>query len=80
MPTQPPSPHGIRNRPNGAPAYYQGRPATFWITLMSPQADGAALAHPRAAAPPVRIPRPRRPQAGETVPPAPRLSAVRWAL
>jgi hypothetical protein len=21
------------NRPNGAPAYYLGRPASFWITL-----------------------------------------------
>jgi hypothetical protein len=23
-------------RPNGAPAYYQGRPATLWITAMGP--------------------------------------------
>jgi hypothetical protein len=22
-----------RNRPNAAPAYYLGRPASFWITL-----------------------------------------------
>jgi hypothetical protein len=25
------------SRPNSAPAYYQGRPACFWITAMSPR-------------------------------------------
>jgi hypothetical protein len=80
MLTQPPWQGGTCARPKSAPAYYQGRPAAFWITLMSPQADRAAAAHARAARPSIPIPRPRQPQAGETVPPAPRLSAVRWAL
>ena len=25
--------HPRRNRPNSAPAYYLGRPASFWITV-----------------------------------------------
>ena len=27
----------VISRPNSAPAYYQGRPACFWITAMSPR-------------------------------------------
>jgi hypothetical protein len=77
MLTQPLSPRGTCARPNSAPAYYQGRPATFWITRMSAHGDRAA-AHAQAAGPESLIPRQRQPQAGETVPPAPRLSAVRW--
>jgi hypothetical protein len=26
----------LRSRPNGAPAYYQGRPASLWIRVMKP--------------------------------------------
>jgi hypothetical protein len=27
----------LRSRPNGAPAYYQGRPASLWINAMRPR-------------------------------------------
>jgi hypothetical protein len=27
-------------RPNSAPAYYQGRPASFWINVMKPRRRG----------------------------------------
>jgi hypothetical protein len=32
------------SRPHGAPAYYQGRPASLWIKVMKPR-------HPKAAEP-----------------------------
>jgi hypothetical protein len=31
------------SRPNTAPAYYQGRPASLWINAMKPRRRGAAL-------------------------------------
>jgi hypothetical protein len=36
--------HAIR-RPNTAPAYYMGRPASVWITAMSPRRRGTASTH-----------------------------------
>lgn len=80
MLSQPLSARAMHARPNCAPPYYQGRPAALWITVMSPQTKRTAVGHARAARPPAPVPRPRRPQAGETVPPAPRLSAVSRAL
>jgi len=35
----PVSTHPRRNRPNSAPAYYLGRPASFWITLTSRRSE-----------------------------------------
>lgn len=78
MLTQSPPLREMRARPNGVPAYYQGRPAAFWITIMSRQTRRAAAGHAATTRPSVPIPRPRRPQAGATVPPAPRLSAAHW--
>jgi hypothetical protein len=37
-------------RPNGAPAYYQGRPAARWITAMSPRGRPTASRYPTQAA------------------------------
>lgn len=42
-------------RPNGAPAYYQGRPAKFWITIMSPQTKRTAAGGVAATRPSVPI-------------------------
>jgi hypothetical protein len=39
------------SRPNGAPAYYLGRPARLWITVMSPPSSRAASTHPLDTAP-----------------------------
>jgi hypothetical protein len=64
-------------RPNGAPAYYQGRPATFWIAVMSPRTKRTAVGRARTRHP-VPVPPPRPPQASETIPPTLRLSAVYW--
>jgi hypothetical protein len=38
-----------RSRPNGAPAYYLGRPAWRWITATSPRHARTALTHPTQA-------------------------------
>jgi hypothetical protein len=35
---QPPKPGSAHARPNGAPAYYLGRPASLWIGVTSPRA------------------------------------------
>jgi hypothetical protein len=78
MLTQPLLPPAMHARPNYAPAYYQGRPATFWIAVMSPQARRTAAGHAQATRHPAPVPGPRPPQVGETIPPAPRLSAVHW--
>lgn len=38
------------SRPNSAPAYYLGRPARLWITVMNPRCGGASVMnHPAAA-------------------------------
>lgn len=78
MLTQPLSRRDMPARPNYAPAYYLGRPAAFWITVMSPSAKRAAVGRAPAARHLVLVPRPALPQAGETIPPTPRLSAVYW--
>jgi hypothetical protein len=80
MLTQSLSPRAICARPNGAPAYYLGRPATFWIAAMSPRPEHATAGHARTAGPPVSIPRPELPRVSVTVPPTPRLSAVHRPL
>jgi hypothetical protein len=36
-------------RPNSAPAYYLGRPASFWITALSPRRTGPASTHLKQA-------------------------------
>jgi hypothetical protein len=36
-------------RPNTAPAYYLGRPASFWITALSPRRTGPASTHLKQA-------------------------------
>jgi hypothetical protein len=33
------------SRPNCAPAYYQGRPASLWIHLMKPRRGRTAASH-----------------------------------
>ena len=71
-------PREMYARPNGAPSYYLGRPAAFWITVMSPRAKRTAGDPAQTTRHPVPVPRQRRPQAGEAMPPAPRLSAVYW--
>ncbi len=38
----PAGPKRRARRPNGAPAYYQGRPAALWITAMRPHRDPTA--------------------------------------
>ena len=78
MLTQSLLPRGMRARPNSAPAYYLGRPATFWIAVMGPRRRRTANGHARTTRHPVAVPRPRALQAGETIPPTPRLSAVYW--
>jgi hypothetical protein len=35
---RPPEPGSARARPNGAPAYYLGRPASLWISVTGPRA------------------------------------------
>ena len=76
MLTQPPPAPEMHARPNCAPPYYQGRPATLWITIMNPQTKRTAAGRARTTRHPAPVPRPRPPQAGVTIPPAPRLSAV----
>jgi hypothetical protein len=71
-------PREMYARPNGAPSYYLGRPAAFWIIVMSPRTKRAAADPAQTTRHPVPVPRQRRPQAGEAMPPAPRLSAVYW--
>ena len=78
MLTQPPPTREMPARPKAAPAYYLGRPAAFWITVMSPRTKRTADGRAQAARHLVPVPRPRPPQVGETVPPTPRLSAVYW--
>ncbi len=80
MLTQSLPPREMHARPNCAPAYYQGRPATLWIAVMGPRKSGTADGHVQTARHPVAIPRPRQPQTGVTIPPTPRLSAVHWAM
>jgi hypothetical protein len=41
----PAEPRQAIRRPNTAPAYYLGRPATAWITAMSPRRRGTAPNH-----------------------------------
>jgi len=36
---------GATRRPNTAPAYYMGRPASVWITAMTPRRRGTASTH-----------------------------------
>jgi hypothetical protein len=67
MPTQPLPPREMHARPNGAPPYYQGRPATLWIIIMSPWTKRTAAGHARTTRHPIPGPRPWRPQVGETV-------------
>ena len=33
----PPQPGTMDSRPNGAPAYYLGRPASLWISITAPR-------------------------------------------
>ena len=80
MLTQSLPPREMHARPNLAPAYYQGRPATLWVAVMGLQTRRTADGHARTARHPAAMPPPRQPQAGETIPPAPRLSAVHWAM
>jgi hypothetical protein len=40
-------PDPLISRPNSAPAYYQGRPASLWINVMKPRSGGTAAGHPQ---------------------------------
>ena len=59
-----------RTRPNCAPAYYLGRPATVWLTVLSRRhrrsaaSYGQLTRHPLLRTIPVPLPRP--PQLAET--------------
>ena len=46
----PTEPERTGRRPNTAPAYYLGRPAGLWITLMRPRRRRTAASHPVLAA------------------------------
>jgi hypothetical protein len=46
----PAEPDRKARRPNGAPAYYLGRPATLWITAMRPRRRPTASRYPMEAA------------------------------
>jgi hypothetical protein len=51
----PPKPGSGNTRPNGAPAYYLGRPASLWISVMRPRRSATHTTpggrHPTPAAP-----------------------------
>lgn len=74
MRTQPRPTRITCGRRNSAAAYYLARPVAFWIIAMYPPAKRAAVSRARAARHPAPVPL----QAGETVPPMPRTSAVHW--
>lgn len=78
MLTQLPAARDMLARPNCTPPYYQGRPAGLWISVMSPKTRRTSDGRAQATRYPLPVPRPRSPQAGQTVPPTPRLSAVYW--
>jgi hypothetical protein len=45
----PAGPRSASSRPNGAPAYYLGRPASLWIAAMTRPARHRATSPPKAA-------------------------------
>ena len=49
VPAFPAEPERDVPRPNGAPAYYIGRPARLWVTAMRPRHGDAASQHPTDA-------------------------------
>jgi hypothetical protein len=73
--------HLHASRPNGAPAYYQGRPASLWISAMKPRLRSSAAGRqpeprglgPRQAAPP-RVPINRACRAVSAAGPCPSLT------
>jgi hypothetical protein len=65
VPDVPAEPDPHVSRPNSAPAYYQGRPASLWINLMRPRRgrpgrDGARQSGPAEAFARARMPMPPR--------------------